>query len=185
MNHSDLQSEIFKSGLIEHAPQDIADFKEQRKKENTKIYNKRYSQSKKKINLVFDLKSYEEIARLAKEEFQIPVATMLKLFIKGYQEGIYITPDTKKMATINQLLLDINNNISKSIALVPLSEGISYEDISALKRQIADIEFLVKQALQPKRLSLFIEENAERNPLFIPKLLSVISQYLTKSNHAD
>ncbi len=181
MKDSSQQTELFRSGLIEEqaSPKEISEWKEARRKAYTKEYNKRYSEKRKKVNLVFEKEIYVRWVEKSKEH-GMPLATYLKSCIQNYHEGIYISPKGKELNAISKLLLEINNSISRSIALVPLSQGMSYEDIASLKRRVADIEFLVEQSLQPKSLTVFIKEGADNSPSFIPKLLNAISQYLTK-----
>ncbi|MFC2110423.1 hypothetical protein ACFLSU_07635 [Bacteroidota bacterium] len=183
MKKTNLQQKLFDNGLIEEGDIDkIDNFKKQYRSEYSKAYNQEYREKTIRKTLLFNTSEFDYLEAQAKVH-KMKLSPFLKAVIFSYLESTFIFIGKDKLSTIETILREINGRIAQSIQYVHLSNEVSLRDIEALKVAVFDLEKSIKTTLNsPPKIETWIEDNHEKNGLFVSKLLESIAQFLTK-NH--
>lgn len=180
MKKSNLQQELFDSGLIEEGnAEKIEAFKKKHRADYMKSYNQNFSKDKKQKLMVFTMEEFQELETLAKK-YNMKLSPFIKASTFAYHQNQYIPIEEYKISEIESILREINSRIASSIQYIHLSEQIYIKDIENIKQSLFKLERNIAHILSnPPRLDTWIANNLQKDDLFLTKLLESIAQFLT------
>jgi hypothetical protein len=179
MKKNKLQQKLFESGLIEKGNiADIKAFKRQHRLEYALNHQKEYSEKTVRKTLIF---TKEEMGFLTEKasEYNMKLSPFIKELTFAYLLGYFVSPDENQKNSIEVELREMKNRITESIQYIHLNENISVKDIEALLQKITTLqESLYKHLENPPILKDWIENQIEKDELFLSKLLKAIAYFL-------
>jgi hypothetical protein len=179
MKKNKLQQKLFESGLIEKGnTADIRAFKRQHTLEYALNHQKEYSEKTVRKTLIF---TKEEMGFLTEKasEYNMKLSPFLKELAFAYLLGYFVNPDKNQKKVIEEELREMKNRITESIQYVHLNKNVSIKDIEALIQKITTLqETLNKHLENPPKLEDWIENQIEKDALFLSKLLKAIAYFL-------
>ena len=178
-----LQSKLFDSGAIEaNDLEKIQQIKHEHRRAYQKSYQAEYRLKKKRLSVLFTPAQFQRLERSAYERGMGLGQYIRQLLEDAENKTSLINPLLSEVEVLDTRIIKLGNVFDSIVHKVDTSSGVSLAEIELVLRELSVLREDVKECLYPKNLMPWLEERSSTDPLFIPKLLEAISEFIKPSS---
>ena len=172
-----LQKKLWESGLLENGDSsEIEIFKKNHKKEQVKYFSTEHDKTHRKKLISFTEDEFEFLQKQALKYGYKQLSPFLKDIMFAFLTGTNISPEKEQQNEILISVREMKNDVLESMKYIHLNEAVTSQDIQNLILRIDKLDLSIEDKLN-SILSLreWIENQIKKDPIFISKLLQIIS----------